>query len=164
MHRTHVSGHAQPLLTKRHVHRPIRHTGHARQIEHLRTNISQSKSHFPSDLRKSSSCLDESLSTLPTGVLLRESTDYLYINRIRNPHNFLEVIHKYLKPILMKLCEMIQTTGTNTSTRHYPATVWHHTFSTTETPFFLVYGRESQSTPPPIARTHGWSWIWTSRP
>ena len=48
-------------------------------IEHLTTNIRQSKSPFPSDLMKSSSCLDESLSTIPTGVLLRESTDYLTI-------------------------------------------------------------------------------------
>ena len=33
---------------------------------------------------KSSSWLDESLSTIPTRVLLRESTVYLYINRMRN--------------------------------------------------------------------------------
>ena len=45
-------------------------------IGHLRTNIRCRKSPFPSDLMKSSSCLDESLSTIPTGVLLQESADY----------------------------------------------------------------------------------------
>ena len=40
-------------------------------IEHLWTNIRQSNSPFPSDLMKSSSCLDESLSNILTGVLLR---------------------------------------------------------------------------------------------
>ena len=41
-------------------------------IEHLKNNIRHSKSSFPSDLMKSSSCLGESLSTIPTGVPLRE--------------------------------------------------------------------------------------------
>ena len=44
-------------------------------IEHFRTNIRHSNSPFSSGLMKSSSCLDESLSTIPTGVLLRESID-----------------------------------------------------------------------------------------
>ena len=45
-------------------------------IEHLRTNKKCSKPPFPSDLMKSSSWLDDSLSTIPTKVLLRESTVY----------------------------------------------------------------------------------------
>ena len=45
-------------------------------IEHLRTNIRQSNSPFPSHLMNFSSYLDRSLSTIPTGVLLKESTYY----------------------------------------------------------------------------------------
>ena len=60
------------------------------QKEHLRTDRRCSKSPFPSDLKKSNSCLDESLCTIPTRVLLRESTDYLYMNKMRNLHNFME--------------------------------------------------------------------------
>ena len=68
--------------------------------EHLRANIRHSNSPFPSDLMKCSSCLDESLSTIPTGALLRESTDYYYFNRMRNLHIQImacQVVHKLHK-------------------------------------------------------------------
>ena len=45
-------------------------------IDDLGTNIRWSKSPFPLDLMKPSSCLDGSLSTIPTRVLLRESSVY----------------------------------------------------------------------------------------
>ena len=79
-HRTPISWHAQSIPTNRHALRIIGHTGHAQTSEHvhrhLRINIRCSKSAFPSDLMKSSSCLHESLTTIPTGGLLRESFDY----------------------------------------------------------------------------------------
>ena len=42
----------------------------------LRTHTRCSNLPFPSDLIESSSCLDEGLSKIPNGVLLRESTYY----------------------------------------------------------------------------------------
>ena len=44
-------------------------------------------------MMKSSSWLDKSLFTTTTRVLLRESTAYQYINRMRNLHNFIEEKH-----------------------------------------------------------------------
>ena len=41
----------------------------SKHIEHLRTNMRYSNSLLPSGLMKSSSCLDGSFSTIPTGVM-----------------------------------------------------------------------------------------------
>ena len=91
VHRTPISGHAQSLSPNRHAHGttelparslpPNRHVHStiehlSMHIEHLRTNIRHSNSPFPSDLMKSSRFLNESLSTIPIKVLLRESTYY----------------------------------------------------------------------------------------
>ena len=83
VHRTSISGHAQTLPPNRLVHRAVGHPGMLSEHHHLsmcmciephRTNIMQSKYTFPSDLMKSSSWLDESLSLKSTECLFREPT------------------------------------------------------------------------------------------
>ena len=80
----------------------------------------------------------------------------------------LEVFHKYLKPTLKKLCKKDPSNGDKYINQVLACYRVTPNLATTETPFFLVYGRDPQFTPTPASGAHAMilrrSRFWTTQP
>ena len=106
---------------------------------------------------------------LMENVLQHLGFDHIFSALYHSQSNVkLEVFHKYLKPTLKKLCEKDPDNWDKYINQKLAS--YHVTphLANTETPFFLIYGRDPNLPPPTIAGTHatipGWSWIWMFRP